>query len=241
MWPDVVDMRDFYSSTLGNVVRRLIRKKIREFWPDVKGDWMMALGYPTPFLRQYREEARNTMAIMPAEQGALSWSNSKPNIVILSGETQLPLADQSIDRVLLIHALEYGHHNRHMIREVWRVLKDGGRLLVVVPNRTSIWARVDRTPFGQGHPFTLSQLSRLLRDNLFTPIQSDHALYVPPLKSRFILSTSMAWESLGHRWFHKMSGVILMEASKQIYAGALTEAAAVAGKKVRITKPIVAE
>jgi len=234
MWPDVVDMRDFYTSTLGAVVRRLLRRKIREIWPDVKGDWMLALGYPTPFLKQYRDEVKNIVAIMPAEQGALSWSNAKPNIVLLSDETMLPLADQSVDRVLLVHALEYGHHNKNMIREAWRVLKDGGRLLVVVPNRTSIWARLDRTPFGQGHPFSMTQLSRFLRDNLFTPIQSDYALYIPPIRSRLILSTASAWEGIGHRWFLKMGGALIIEASKQIYAGIPAEAASASFVRIKV-------
>ncbi len=223
MWPDIVDMRDFYATTVGAVVRRILRRKVRQIWPNIKGEWIMGLGYPTPFLRQYREDVKNIVAIMPAEQGALSWSKAQPNIVILSDEMSLPLADQSVDRVLLAHALEFTPHNRHMIREVWRVLKEGGRLLIMVPNRTSIWARTDRTPFGQGHPFTMSQLSRFLRDNLFTPIQSDYALYVPPTRSRLILSIAFAWESIGHKWFRKMGGVLIVEASKQIYAGVAAE------------------
>src|SRR5579863_7593089 len=101
MWPDVIDLRNFYATPLGHVARRMIRRKIRSFWPDVKGQNMMALGYPTPFLRYYREEARRLIALMPAEQGALSWSADTPNIVVLTEETQLPLPDKSIDLALV--------------------------------------------------------------------------------------------------------------------------------------------
>src|SRR2546430_2803869 len=31
-----------------------------------------------------------------------------------------------------------------MLKEVWRVLAGGGRLLIVVPNRRGVWARLDR-------------------------------------------------------------------------------------------------
>ena len=68
MWPDIVDMRDFYATTVGAVVRRILRRKVRQIWPDIKGEWVMGLGYPTPFLRQYREDVKNIVAIMPAEQ-----------------------------------------------------------------------------------------------------------------------------------------------------------------------------
>jgi hypothetical protein len=94
----------------------------------------------------------------------------------------------------------------------------GGRLLIVVPNRRGIWARLDRTPFGSGRPYTMSQLSQLLRDELFNPIGSDTALFIPPLRKRIILRSAPAWERVGKRWFPTFAGVVLIEATKQIYA-----------------------
>lgn len=219
MWTDVVDLRDFYDTSLGQVTRRMIRRKIRELWPDVRGSNMMALGYPTPFLRYYREEAERLVALMPAEQGALSWSRNIPNIVVLTEEIQLPLANKSVDFALVVHALEFTSHPCEMIQEVWRVLADGGRLIVVVPNRTSIWSRMDKTPFGQGRAYSMSQLAQFLKENTFTPILFEHALYIPPSQSRVFLSTATAWEKLGHTWFQNLSGVLIIEATKQVYAG----------------------
>lgn len=219
MWPDVIDLRDFYATPLGHVARRMIRRKIRELWPDVKGRNMMALGYPTPFLRYYREEAQRVVALMPAEQGALSWVRKKPNIVVLTEETQLPLPNKSVDFALVVHTLEFTSSPREMIQEVWRVLADGGRLILIVPNRISIWARMEKTPFGHGHPYSLSQLTHFLKENTFNPIHTEHALYIPPFQSRAGLSTASAWEKIGYKWFRNLSGVLIVEASKQIYAG----------------------
>lgn len=225
MWPDVIDLRDFYATPLGHVVRRMIRRKIRTLWPEVKDHNMMALGYPTPFLRYYREEAQRLIALMPAEQGALSWSREKPNIVVLTETNKLPLPNKSIDFALIVHALEFTSNPNHMIQEVWRVLADGGRLIIVVPNRTGIWARVEKTPLGQGHPYTLSQLTRFLKENTFSPLHMEHALFIPPSRSRLFLSTASAWEKIGYKWFRNLSGVLIIEASKQIYAGATAEEA----------------
>ena len=105
-----------------------------------------------------------------------------------------------------------------MLKEVWRVLAGGGRLLIVVPNRRGIWARLDRTPFGSGRPYTMSQLSQLLRDEQFTPIGSHAALFVPPTVSRMVLRSAPAWERIGKRWFPTVAGIVLVEATKQIYA-----------------------
>jgi len=237
MWPDVIALRDFYATRLGHVVRRVIRRKLRELWPDAKGRNMIALGYPTPFLRYYREEAARLVALMPAEQGALSWSGKTPNIVVLTEETQLPLADKSIDFALIVHALEFTSNPRGMIREVWRVLADGGRLMLIVPNRTSIWARTEKTPFGHGRSYSLSQLNKFLKENTFVPIHAEHALYIPPSQSRFLLSTAGAWEKIGHKWFRNLSGVLIVEATKQIYARTRVEQV-VWKEKLRLPKKL---
>ncbi len=238
MWPDVIEMRDFYTTPLGFVARRMIRRKIRDFWPNVKGRNMMALGYPTPFLRYYREEAQRLIALMPAEQGALSWSRKTPNIVALTEANQLPLANKSVDFVLIAHALEFSSNPQKLIQEAWRVLADGGRLILVVPNRTGIWARIEKTPFGGGHPYSLSQINKFLKENTFTPLRADHALYIPPSQSRIFLSTASAWENIGHKWFRNLSGVLIIEASKDVYAG--TAVAQVAWKgKYQVAKKLV--
>lgn len=238
MWPDVVDIKEFYETPLGKVVRRSIRRKIREFWPDVKGCNMMALGYPTPYIRLYREEAKRLVALMPAEQGALSWSQKESNIAALTEETQLPLADKSVDLALVVHALEFTSHPREMMREIWRVLSDGGRLLLVVPNRLGLWSRREKTPFGQGHTYTLLQLTQFLKENTFTPLRTEHALYIPPYPSRLFLTTANAWEKAGHKWFRNLSGVLILEASKQVYAGSTVEERAWKGK-LQIAKKFI--
>ena len=89
---------------------------------------------------------------------------------------------------------------------------------MVAPNRRGLWARIDRTPFGHGHPYTAGQLSRLLRDNQFTPLATATALFVPPLASRLWLTSAGALERVGERWFQRFAGVVMVEAAKQIYA-----------------------
>lgn len=218
MWSDVIDLRDFYDSSLGQAARRMIRRRIRTIWPDSHDMRVLGLGFATPYLRPFREETERVIAVMPSSQGVLPWPPEGPGLVCLADETDLPLADRSIDRVLLVHALESTEQVRATLREIWRVLTDSGRLLVVTPNRRGIWARLEKTPFGQGRPYTPSQLSRLLRDNMYTPLQTASALFMPPFQSRFVLRSAPAWEQVGERWFPTFAGVLLVEAAKQIYA-----------------------
>ena len=218
MFIDVVDLRDFYDRRLGAIARQMIRRRIGVLWPDVKGLNVLGLGYATPYLRPLMPEAERVIAMMPAPQGVLPWPRGAANRAALSEESELPLANFSMDRVLLVHCLEFSEQVRPLLREVWRVLAGGGRLIVVVPNRRGIWARFDHTPFGQGNPYTTGQLSHLLRDEGFTPERGAGALFVPPTASRFLLRSAPVWERLGEMWFRTFAGVVVVEATKQIYA-----------------------
>ena len=218
MASDVVDLRDFYRTPLGQVARRMIRRAVRQMWPDLQGMRLLGAGYPAPYLSAISPETERTIALMPASLGVLAWPPDGANLALLADEGELPFADFSLDRVLLVHALETSEQAGTLLKEAWRVLAGGGRLMVVAPNRRGIWARLDRTPFGSGRPYTMSQLSQLLRDELFTPVATGAALFVPPSRSRMVLRSSRAWERIGARWFPTFAGVVIVEATKQIYA-----------------------
>lgn len=219
MWRDVIDIRDFYGTSLGRQCQRMINARLRRIWPDIKGQSVLGLGYAVPYLAAMREHAGRVIAAMPAEQGVLHWPPDGPGLTMLVDELALPLPDLSIDRVVLVHALEYSEQVRPLLREVWRVMAGSGRLIVIVPNRRGLWARFERTPFGHGLPYSGRQLSMTLRENMFTPVAVERALFLPPLRSRMVQSAAGAWETVGSRYFPVLGGVIIAEATKQIYAG----------------------
>jgi len=217
---DVVDLRDFYGRPLGRVARRMVARAIRRCWPNVGGMTVVGLGYAGPYLGAFRDEAVRTVALMPAQQGVVHWPREGPYLSGLVDETSLPLPDSCADRLLLVHQLEAADQLGPALREAWRVLAPNGRLLIVAPNRRGLWARIERTPFGHGQPFSRAQLVALLRRALFTPLEWSHALFMPPLGWRVLLRGASAWERVGALLWPRLSGVILVEATKQIYAPA---------------------
>src|ERR1700746_2472414 len=218
MSSDVIDLRDFYRTGLGQVVRRMIPRAIKRVWPDLGGMRILGVGYATPFLTAISPETERTVALTPASRGVLGWPSDGPNQVTLADEGEFPFADYSIDRVLVVHAVETSEQVGPMLKEIWRVLAGGGGVLIGAPNRRAIWARLDRTPLGFGRPYTMSQISQLLRDELFTPIGSDTALFIPPLRKGIVLRSAAAWGTIGKSWSPTFAGVVLIEATKQIYA-----------------------
>ncbi len=217
MFIDVVDLRDFYSQGLGVVARRFVGRGIRARWDDLSTLRVAGVGYPTPYLGLFREEAERCLAFMPAAQGVVRWPSARPGLVALVDEAGLPLPDAAVDRVLLVHALEMTDDPVTMLREVWRVLAPNGRLLAVVPNRRGLWARIDSTPFGHGRPYSRGQITKILRETLFTPNGWGEALYVPPIPRGWFLRTAVAWERAGATISAPFAGVHIVEATKQVY------------------------
>jgi SAM-dependent methyltransferase len=214
---DVVDLRNFYAQHLGVVARRFVGRGIRARWGDARNLRVLGIGYATPYLGLFRGEAERCLALMPAPQGVVRWPSTRPALAALVEEDELPLTDSAVDRVLLVHALEMSPDPGELLREIWRVLAAGGRLMAVVPNRRGLWARMDTTPFGQGRPYSRSQIMYLLRDTWFTPTSWGEALYVPPIPRRWFLRSAGAWERTGATLSAPFAGVHIVEATKQVY------------------------
>ena len=230
---DVVDLRDFYGTDLGIVAGRLIGGKIRERWSNVTGLRVAGIGFAGPYLTMFRGEAERVLSFNPATQGVLEWPDDGPLAAALVEETELPLADGTIDRILAIHLLEEADSALDTLREIWRVLAPGGTVLLVAPNRRGGWARSDATPFGHGRPFSRPQLTRLLRDALFSPVSWTEALYLPPVIHGWALRSAPTYERLAARLALPFAGVHIVEASKQVFRPIAVRAKRVGAPKFR--------
>jgi SAM-dependent methyltransferase len=219
MIDDAAHLRSFYSTPLGQVARRIIARRIRAHWPNVERMDVMGLGYASPYLRMFKSEARAVAAFMPETQGVVQWPGEGPYRSALVLETALPLRDMSVERVLSVHGLEHVEDRQGYLAEIWRVLMPQGRVLLVVPNRRGPWARLETTPFGHGRPYSAPQLERLLRKAMFEPVGMTQCLFLPPLRFRAVGPAALAWERFGQTLWPAFSGVIIVEALKQVYAG----------------------
>jgi SAM-dependent methyltransferase len=218
MTTDAHAVADFYVTRRGIVAARLVRERLALLWPSLRGENVLGLGYAAPYLRLWREEAARCVALTPAQIGAARWPAGAANLSCTAEEDALPFPDLLFDRILLVHGLEAAENARRLLREVWRVLKDDGRLLVVAPNRRGLWAHVESTPFGHGQPYSPGQIGRLLAASLFRVERRDTALYLPPTSLRLVLRTAQIWERGGRRLLPRLAGVTITEAVKDVYA-----------------------
>jgi SAM-dependent methyltransferase len=209
---------EFYASARGAVTARVVRDRLSLMWPELRGEALLGIGYSMPYLRLWRDHATRCIAVTPAQLGAVRWPTGAPNLSCTAEEDGLPFADLIFDRVLLVHGLETAENAKRLLREVWRVLKDDGRLMIVAPNRSGMWAYWDSTPFGHGLPYSTGQIGRLLAAGLFRVERRDAALWMPPLRMPVLLRSSPLFERVGRRLMPGLAGVTLTEAVKDVYA-----------------------
>jgi SAM-dependent methyltransferase len=215
MGGEVHGLGRFYASANGAAAQRLLAQRLKRAWPRLPGQAVLGIGHAGPYLDLWRGEAARCIALSPAQLGLARYPAEGPAAALVAEEESLPFPDLSFDRILLVHGLEMAENARRLLRETWRVLKDDGRLLVVVANRRGLWAQLEHTPFGHGHPYSPGQVSRLLARHMFSVESRDSALFTPPWGP--FLRSGAGWERLGHAvWPSRYAGLAIVEATKDL-------------------------
>jgi SAM-dependent methyltransferase len=233
---DVLALQSFYAGPLGQAALAMASRRMVDAWGDCKGLDLLGYGYASPYLEPWRETARRTIAFMPAMQGVERWPRSGPNAAVIGEEDRMPFAEAVFDRIICVHTLEEAENPRTLLRELWRALAPEGRLMMIVANRSGVWARSEATPFGHGRPYSRTQLSTLLSDAMFQPVAWSRALHAPPLSWKLAAGAAETWEAVGERVWPALGGLLLVDAVKRLYADTLPGS----GRRVLLAQPAAA-
>ena len=218
----------FYATPRGQAAAAAIAQRLSVLWPDLQTLSVLGLGYPAPFLQHWQAQAYRCLNATSAQHAPAPHGSCSVDAM------RLPFPDLAFDRILVIHGVEPCGQDERLLREIWRVLKDDGRLLVVAPNRMGLWAHLDSTPFGQGQPYSQGQIDRLLASGMFRPERRDCALFTPPTHLTLLLRLVRFWETIGRVLVPRLAGVTLTEAVKDVYAA--VPAKAVARRRVVLSE-----
>ncbi len=219
---DVIELKEFYDGTeLGQTTKELINKILDKKINTETDSLTVGFGFACPFLESKIKDNddKNFLLLMPNEQGVVSWPNKSKSVTALVDEVSWPVNTSAADLILISHGLEVSDNQDLLLQEVLRVLKDSGKLVILVPNRTGFWARSDSTPFGYGKPYSISQLTALLRKNQFQIESITPSLYGFPAKKGYWLKSLLLWEKVGKKlnsFF--LGGLLVVEARKDVYA-----------------------
>ena len=221
----VIALESFYASPLGKAAQSMVMRRLGPLWPSLQNADVLGFGYTWPYLEPYSHQASRIALAMPASQGAIAHETRRGTCAVLSEEDRLPFTDASFDYVLLAHAVEDTPDLARCLTELHRVTRPEGRICIVAANRAGVWSGSDKSPFGSGRPFSRTQLREALRAVGFHPTFWSNALYIPPWKAFAHPKLCAGLERTGELVLPTLSGVVLVEAVKRLYAEIEGEAA----------------
>jgi SAM-dependent methyltransferase len=158
-------------------------------------------------------------------------SSSDARVVLRCESDALPFPADSIDLVVLPHVLEFAADPHQTLREVERVLRPEGRVVIVGFNPTSLWGlrqRLSRLRLGLPAPEGGAQASRAgefigywrLRDWLrllgFAIEGGQFGCWRPPLRSERWLARLQWMDGIGERWWPVLGGAYLLQGVKRV-------------------------
>ncbi len=218
---DITDTDSYYRTIEGILVADILAAELSHqcrlgrIGPPADTNDQLAVGYPFPL---YPSDQSLPPVFMLAETGALAWTGDEGVITACIDSESFPCATDVFKQVFVSHALEYVADKAVFLSEIWRCLKGEGELVIVVPHRRSLWARADKTPFGQGTPFSRRQLKLFLEQAGFDQVQIKHSLYMPPFGTRLPVAMRRRFHMIGRIGWAMFGGVLIAVAKKRLYS-----------------------
>jgi len=135
---------------------------------------------------------------------------------------ELPLDTKSTDVVLLPHTLDFCADPHQVLREVNRILRPEGHVVLLGFNPVSLWGlrrlvtRRPRMAPWNGNFFRLSRIKDWLGLLDFEPTHGLMLHYRPPLRNERLMQRLLFLDKMGDRWWPMMGAVYLVVAKKRV-------------------------
>lgn len=221
-------LNSFYDGKFGRLASKFIAKQLEQNWHNLQGLEILGYGYTRSILEYIANG--NPKPNEPRRIIDYNFTKATPenyflsdtfcpygkNLTLIGEEANLPFPEASFDRIIVAHALEEAENPNRTLRELWRILRPEGKIVFIVPNRRGILAQIESTPFGQGRPYSKSQLSELLNASMFSITYAKRFLYTPPIKLILNDKSSNLIELLGENIMPHIGGLLFIEATKKI-------------------------
>ena len=146
---------------------------------------------------------------------------SNRTLPAIADTEELPLATDSVDVILLHHSLDFANDSHSQLREATRVLRPGGKLLVVGFNPLSCWGLTRLFKRKASVPWCGRFISRHRMADWLQLLdlhidQVDTCVHYLPVRSSRLLKTVSTWETLGLRLRSPFGAVYIFQCIKQV-------------------------
>ena len=185
---------------------------------------------PLDALRANRMSIRARMA-WPGAVGTASPCDTASDQIaqpacLVGSMPELPFQTESLDLLVLTHALEVCDDPHHLLREAQRVLIPEGKLVILGFNPLSLWRlrkrtrSVNRFPPASHRWISLPRMKdwlKLLNFDLGAGGASAFGAFVPPFESEKWLQRANWMDPAGRRWWPLAGGVYFLMAVKRVH------------------------
>ncbi|MDG2141586.1 MAG: class I SAM-dependent methyltransferase [Gammaproteobacteria bacterium] len=187
-------LSDWYSSSMGLKVFNAEKRKVQQIIAGLVGFNALQLGLDNNFQLIDMSSAANKIMFCP------NWRDG--NKTPVANIEELPLATESIDIIVIYHALDFTPDSHKLLREATRVLKSGGSLIIVGFNPLSLWGLVRSMTRKREIPWSgrfipLKRLSEWLSLLTLCVDFVDHAVHFLPFSYERLLRRADKFEQIG--------------------------------------------
>jgi ubiquinone/menaquinone biosynthesis C-methylase UbiE len=110
-------------------------KRLREILDLPTEGWMLDAGGGTGRLSSRLRRFVGNVVIVDPSSAMLKQAQRKGHLSLVKADAErLPFPDERFERIVVVDALHHFHDQRRAIRDLLRVLKPGGRLVVEEPD-----------------------------------------------------------------------------------------------------------
>lgn len=214
--------QNWLASPAGQYLLRWEAAELDRAVANVFGYYAVQLGTPVlDALQASRMPHRIRVKAGLAKEGDPGWRAD----LHVADFRQLPFDTHAIDLVVLAHQLELCPDPYQLLREVDRVLRPDGHLIVAGLNPWSLWGARQRVPAwlmrrfmpAHGPWMAASRLRDWMRLLSFEPEATVHGCYAWPFRRReWLMRSSRMLETAGDRWWPVCGAAYLVKAVKQV-------------------------
>ena len=195
----------WFESAEGKTVKKLEVALLMDLVKPAKGKTMLEVGIGTGlFAMEFSNRGMIVSGVDPS--GEMLKIAEKRQFTVKKGSGEnIPFDDNSFDTVLAMTSIEFSKTPDKFIKEMKRVAKPGGELIVAVLNLFSLYGierRIrgvfEKNVFTKAHFYTFGELRNLLRANLRN-VEISSCVFIPPNPSENILKKAEKIEELGRK------------------------------------------
>ncbi len=205
-------LNNWFESNLGRLLGQQERQCLHRRLASLFGYYLVQIGSPDPLLELLSSSPTKNKFVLDVDQEGLS---------LRADPRYLPLATDSVDGVVMHHALDFSLDPHQMLREVERILIPEGKLLIVGFNPWSLWGGWRllhlgrKSPPWSGHFFPVKRVSDWLLLLGFDLLAVDYLCFRPPMQNQSVMQKLIFLEGLGGKGWPLLGGVYVLEAVKR--------------------------